>query len=108
MPTGYIRLESPCQLTVALQAANLCAQYVENIHQPGNRHFDDLVAFLTQHYEWPLERTEDALRETIMRVGETAVLYSLDVGEGHSTERILDDAKRILEEIALHSRQWST
>ena len=94
-------------LTSALQASNLCAQYVENLHQPGDREFSELASFLNERYGWEVDETEDALRDTIMRVGETAALYSFDVGRGLSAERILDDAKRILEEIALHSHLGS-
>lgn len=57
-----------------------------------------------RHYDWPPEKTEDALRETIVRVGETAAIYSVDVGQGYSAERISDDAKQILEGIALQSQ----
>ena len=102
MQTTSPNLDRP--LVTALQAAHHCAQYVENHHKSSDRHFDHLVTFLTEHYDWPLEETEDALRETIVRVGETTALYSFDVGGGYSTERILDDAKRILEEIAVHSQ----
>jgi diguanylate cyclase (GGDEF)-like protein len=94
-------------LTPALQAANLCAQYIENLHRAGNREFDELAVFLNERYGWKVEQTEELLRDTIMRVGETAALYSFDVGTGWSSERILDDAKRILEEIALHSQLGS-
>lgn len=98
-----MRLDSPASpsLSTALQAASLCSQYVENPSVPGNRYFEELVSFLMLNYEWPLEKTEEALQDTIFRVNNTAAQFSFDVGEGHSTERLMSDAKRILEEIAV-------
>ncbi len=94
-------------LDTALLAANLCAQYVENLPNSGDQHFDELVAVLLNLLNWPIEDTEELLRETIVRVGETAALYAFDVGRGWPVDRILNDAKRILEEIALHSQLQS-
>lgn len=90
-------------LMTALQASSLAAHYVVN-HGKGSRAMDQLLTFVRQHYGWDTKQTEAAIEETAIRVGESAALFNFDVGENYSPERILADARDLLEEIALTSQ----
>ena len=87
-------------LMTALQASSLAAHYVVN-HGSGGRAMDQLLLFLREHYGWNTNQTEAAISDTALRVAEAASLFNFDVGDCYSPERILADARDLLEEIAL-------
>lgn len=94
-------------LARTLQAAALCGHYVVN-HRRTGQSLTELVAYLKNHFGWTSERVEAALCETMMRVVETASIFQFDVGEDYSHERILRDAKDLLEQIALSQHAAET
>ena len=87
-------------LARTLQAAAMCGHYVVN-HRRSGRHLQELAAYLKHHFHWSADRVESVLCETMLRVVETASIFQFDVGVDYSHERILTDAKDLLEQIAL-------
>jgi diguanylate cyclase (GGDEF)-like protein len=90
-------------LATALQAASLSGHYSVN-HRSSRRAMDNLYGFLRQHYKWQPKRIEEFMEETTLRVGEAAALFSFELGKNYTPERVLDDAKQLLEDIALQSQ----
>ena len=92
------------KLVTALQAANLFALYLGTSHDAGHRRLDLLSCFLHERYEIEASQTEELIEDVCDRIGEIAAMFSFDVGNPIPTQRILEDAKHILAEIALQSQ----
>ncbi|MFK7820860.1 MAG: HDOD domain-containing protein [Planctomycetaceae bacterium] len=90
-------------LATALQAAALSGHYSVN-HRTSRRAMDNLYGFLRQHFKWQPKRIEEFMEETTMRVCEAAALFSFELGKTYTPERVLSDAKQLLEDIALQSQ----
>lgn len=90
-------------LSTALQAAALAAPLMD-IRQPNSSLLTHLNEFLHANYGFEVDDTKELIEQSCRHVDDYASALSFDIGSSIESDRILSQAKQLLEELSIQAQ----